>query len=56
MIKVIDNYLPEKDWVLLEDAVMNPTNAFPWHFSPETLQEPLLKVDLLDGYQFTHNL
>ena len=55
-MKVIDDYLPEKDWVLLEDAVMNPSNAFPWHFSPETLQEPLLKVDPLDGYQFTHNL
>ena len=56
MVKVIDDYLPEKEWAPIKDMVMNPWNAFPWNFAPETLQDYLLTVDPLDGYQFTHSL
>ena len=54
MIKVIDNFIPEDEWNQIKAIVMLPHNAFPWAFAPETIQEPLLKVDPLDGYQFVH--
>ena len=56
MIKVIDNFIPEDEWNQIKAIVMLPHNAFPWAFAPETIQEPLLKVDPLDGYQFVHTL
>ena len=53
-MKVIDNFMPEDIWPQLRDMIMDPRNSFPWSFTPETLQDGLLKVDPLDGYQFTH--
>jgi len=55
-MKVIDNFMPEDIWPQLRDMVMVTHNGFPWIFTPNTLLKDQLKVDPLDGYQFTHTV
>ena len=46
--------MPIDVWTRIRDMVMEPSNAFPWNFAPNTLHDDMLKVHPLDGYQFVH--